>query len=244
MTHSIVVLAVACAAFAATMIGGLFALWFRDKLHLILGFSAGAVIAVAFFDLIPESLELGREFEPSKILSVTAIGFFAYVILDRLIALHAHQANDHRDGRNLGRGWAGAGSLSTHSVMDGFAMGIAFQASAAIGAVVAMAVLTHDFSDGVNTVSLVVKNGGKRRQAFAWLLADALAPVLGATASLFIILPAQALAFVLAALGGFFLYIGASDLLPESHHAHPKFLTTLMTLFGAGSLYIITQMAR
>jgi ZIP family zinc transporter len=244
MTHSIVVLAVACAAFAATMIGGLFALWFRDKLHLILGFSAGAVIAVAFFDLIPESLELGRDFGPSKILSVTAIGFFVYVVLDRLVALNARQANDHGDGRNVGRGWAGAGSLSIHSVMDGFAMGIAFQASAAIGAVVAMAVLTHDFSDGINTVSLVVKNGGKRRQAFAWLLTDALAPVLGAAASLFVILPAQALAFVLAIFGGFFLYIGASDLLPESHHAHPKFLTTLMTLFGAGVLYIITQIAR
>lgn len=244
MTHFVVVMGVASAAFAATMLGGLFALRFRDRLHLILGFSAGAVIAVAFFDLIPEALELGRGFGAQNILSVTAMGFFGYVVLDRLVTLHAHPPDGHGHGRSLGRGWAGAGSLSAHSLMDGFAMGIAFQASAAVGAVVAVAVLTHDFSDGINTVNLVVKNGGERRQAFRWLLTDALAPVLGAAASLFVILPAQVLALVLATFGGFFLYIGASDLLPESHHAHPKFLTTLMTLLGAALLYAVIQIAK
>ena len=62
------------ATFVSTLLGGLFALRFKDKLHLILGFSAGAVIAVAFFDLMPEALELGSaSYEASTLLSITAV---------------------------------------------------------------------------------------------------------------------------------------------------------------------------
>ena len=79
------------ASFIATLLGGLFALKFKDKLHLILGFSAGAVIGVAFFDLIPESIEIGSGiYDISSITFVTAIGFIIYMILDRTIFFHSH----------------------------------------------------------------------------------------------------------------------------------------------------------
>jgi ZIP family zinc transporter len=239
------VLLIGLAAACATLIGGSLALRLKDKLHLVLGFSAGAILAVAFFDLLPESLELGLPFhEPGILLAATALGFFAYVVLDRLIVLHTH----HDDGDAVHahretRGWVGAGSLSGHSFLDGFAIGLAFQASSAVGAVVAAAVLTHDFSDGINTVNLVLKNGGSRLQAFKWLMVDAAAPVIGVIATFFVSFPESALSLILAAFAGFFLYIGASDLLPESHHAHPKFLTTFMTILGAAVLYAVIQIA-
>jgi len=241
------ILLIACAAACATLIGGSLALRLRDKLHLILGFSAGAVIAVAFFDLLPESLELGSAFHSiSTMLTFTALGFFAYTILDRFITLHTH-SDDTDDGVHMhgspSRALVGAGSLSSHSFLDGFAIGLAFQASPAVGAIVAVAVLTHDFSDGINTVNLVLKNGGSRALAFKWLLADAAAPVLGAAATLFIRLPESTLSIVLAVFAGFFLYIGASDLLPESHHSHPKALTTILTLVGAAVLYTAIRIA-
>ena len=56
-------------------------------------------------------------------------------------------------------------------------------------------------------------------------------------------LPEEGLSIVLAVFSGFFLYIGASDLIPESHHAHPKFLTTVMTLLGAAVLYAAIHLA-
>ena len=122
-------------------------------------------------------------------------------------------------------------------------IGLAFQVSAAVGAVVAVAVLVHDFSDGINTVNLVLKNGGKKSEAFRWLLADAVAPVLGAVSTFFITLPSSSLGIILALFAGFFLYIGASDLLPESHHAHPTKLTTIMTVLGVGVLYLAIRLA-
>jgi len=138
----------------------------------------------------------------------------------------------------------GAASFSAHSVLDGFAMGIAFQASQAIGLVVATAVLAHDFADGLNTVNVVTKNGGSRNFAMRWLAVDAVAPVVGAGLSLLVAASAGTLALLLALFCGFFLHIGASGLLPESHRAYPRPSTTLATLAGAGFLYAVTALVR
>jgi len=221
---------IAGAAFLSTFFGGLLALKLHDKLHLILGFSAGAVIGVAFFDLLPEAIVFGEKFHgPAAILSCTAFGFLSYLVLDRILAFHGDAAP---------RGPLAAGVLCMHSLLDGVAIGIAFQASHEVGIVVAIAVLTHDFSDGINTMNIVLKNRGGRRLAFRWLLADALAPVIGVVSTYFFRLPEEWFGIALALFAGFFLYIGASDLIPESYHAHPKFLTTAMTLAGAATLYL------
>lgn len=221
---------IAAAAFSSTLLGGLLALKLRDKLHLILGFSAGAVIGVAFFDLLPEAINFGEKFHgPSAILSCTALGFLSYLVLDRILLFH---------GAAAPRGPVAAAVLCIHSLLDGVAIGLAFQASHAVGLVVAIAVLTHDFSDGINTMNIVLKNGGSRAAGLRWLLVDALAPVLGVAATCFFTLPGEGFGTALALFAGFFLYIGASDLIPESYHAHPKFLTTAMTLGGAAVLYL------
>ncbi len=233
---------IAIATFLSTLGGGLFALRFKDRLHLILGFSAGAVIGVAFFDLIPEAITLGWRYSVSEITSLVALGFATYLILDRLTALHHHHTNEttpspHHPSK------LGAASLALHSFLDGAAIGLAFQVSSAVGSIVAIAVLVHDFSDGINTVSLILKNAGSRQSALRWLLLDALAPVLGVASTLFFTVPENTLGVALALFAGFFLYIGASDLLPESHHRHPQVLTTIMTLLGLVVLYGAIQLA-
>ena len=236
------ILAVAVAAFVSTLLGGFFALHLRDRLHLILGFSAGAVVAVAFFDLMPEALELGAGvYSSSFLLSVTGLGFLIYLMLDRLLLMHSHAGEE--PGVHQHRGIASAGTLSLHSFLDGMGIGLAFQVSAEVGIVVAVAVLAHDFADGINTVNFITKNNGSRNLAARWLAVDAVAPVLGIIATLFFTLPAAHLAVMLSLFAGFFLYIGASDLIPESHHAHPAFLTTAMTLLGAGVLYGVIKIA-
>jgi len=145
---------------------------------------------------------------------------------------------------NPARGLVGAASFSAHSVLDGFAMGVAFQASREIGLIVAAAVLAHDFADGLNTVNVVIKNGGTRAFALRWLAVDAVAPVVGASLSLLLTPDRGVLAVLLALFCGFFLHIGASGLLPESHRAYPRPSTTLATLLGAGFLYFVTWLVR
>ena len=107
-------------------------------------------------------------------MSVTALGFLAYLVLDRILLFH---------GDSLPRGAVGAGVLCVHSLLDGVAVGLAFQASKSVGIIVAIAVLTHDFSDGINTMNIVLKNQGERSRAIRWLLLDAAAPVAGIAAT-------------------------------------------------------------
>jgi zinc transporter ZupT len=225
--------------FCSTILGGLFALRFQDKLRLILGFSAGAVIGVVFFDLLPEAIKLGsKEYSFATITSIVALGFLCYMILDRMAILHKHEGTHTGHRANLG-----AGSLSTHSLFDGIAIGLAFQISASIGLIVAVAVMVHDFSDGLNTVSIVLKNEGKSRDAFRWVLVDAIAPTIGVMITFLFKLPEASFGLVLSLFAGFFLYIGASDLLPESLHRYPKIWTTFMTILGIVVLYVAIKIA-
>jgi ZIP family zinc transporter len=110
---------VSIGAFISTLLGGLFALYLQDRLHLILGFSAGAQIGVAFFDLLPESLDLASAALGGQVAAVViATGFVGYMLLDRTIAPHGDK------GRRTEKLWQlgalGAGSLSAHSFLDGF----------------------------------------------------------------------------------------------------------------------------
>jgi zinc transporter ZupT len=234
-------------AFGATLLGGAFAIRFKDKLHLILGFSAGAVIGVAFFDLMPEAVTLGARYHGmATMLAFVAAGFLLFMVLDRSVMLHSHAAmpaHDDHVHEATPRGRLGALSLSIHSFLDGAAIGLAFQVSAAVGLIVATAVLVHDFSDGINTVNLIFKNKGEKKEARKWLLVDAVAPIIGAASTLFFTLPQSVLSIILALFSGFFLYIGASDLLPESYHGHPTRWTTFMTILGAGVLFVAIKLA-
>ena len=235
------VLLLGCAAGLATLAGGLLALKRQDKLHLILGFSAGAVIGVAFFDLLPEALELGgRRYGTPVVTAIVATGFLLYMVLSRTLLLHAHGDDEHVHAPT----WLGAGSLVCHSILDGVGLGFAFQASAAVGVVVAIAVVAHDFSDGINTVGVVLRGAEDRRDAFRWLLLDAVAPIAGVLATTFLTLREDHLGILLAVFCGFFLFIGASDLIPESHHRHPKVVTSVMSVFGAVVIYLAIVLSK
>ena len=129
------------AALGATLLGGAFALRYQDKLHLILGFSAGAVLGVALFDLLPEAFRLaGKHYADATVTLFVALGFFAFMFLNRVLLLHPEdeELSDHGHHR---QGSLGAASLSLHSFLDGVGIGLAFHVSTTVGAIVAAAVL-------------------------------------------------------------------------------------------------------
>lgn len=230
-------------ASVAALLGGVFAFRFHDKLHLVLGFSAGAVLGVAFFDLIPEAVELAGG-DAGRALGGIFIAFLVYMVLDRSLFLHYHQDDHcHNESHQLNpaRGRFGAGSLSIHSFLDGAAVGIAYQAAPALGLAVAAAIFAHGFSDGINTVTVIRRHGGGKKEAVKWLAVDAAAPLLGVASTFLFTLPEGSLGLILSAFAGFFIYLGASDLLPESHHGHATHWTTVATLVGAGVVWLIVK---
>lgn len=235
--NALPVLGLALAAAIATMLGGLFALSLNRCRGPVAGFSAGAVLGVALFDLVPEAIKLGGG--AGAMAASGALVFLGYGVFDRLVAHHGRGAA--RGAISAARGLVGAGGFSLHSLMDGLGIGLAIQAGHGVGLVVASAVVAHDFADGLNTVNVVVKNGGSGRKAFAWLLTDAAAPLLGAGLSLFVVLPANMLAVMLAGFAGFFFYVGALDLLPESQRLGPRIAAGLATMLAAGLMYVLSR---
>ena len=231
----LLLVAIGVATGLATLFGGALALRFRDRIPLILGFSAGAVIGVALFDLTPEALGLAPKVAPaSAILTVMGAGFCGYMVLERSLRALAQRHSGH----------LGPASLTLHSLFDGLGIGLAFQVAPAIGAVVAVAVLAHDIADGVNTVTLSLAGGGGAGRARGWLIADAVAPLIGITATRLVVVPAAPLAIAIALFAGFFLYIGASAIAPRGERTpEADVRSSLAAAVGMAFIWLVVRFA-
>lgn len=132
-------------------------------------------------------------------------------------------------------------ALSAHSFFDGVGIGLAFQVNVAVGFAVALAVIAHDFSDGLNTVTLMLAHGNTPRRSL-WLLAlDATTPILGVASTYLFHLSEPELIVYLGVFTGFLIYIGASDILPEAHAEHPSRLTIALTVIGTVFIFLVTR---
>jgi ZIP family zinc transporter len=208
-----------------TFLGGFFVLRFRNQLRIILSLSAGALLGVSFFDLLPSASRL-TEKSPLLVLICMA-GFGFYFLINHWIK----KTDASRSGD------LGALSLVLHSVLDGVSIGLAFKASHSVGIAVALAVITHDFSDGVNTVSVVMRSKNAPARACAWLALDGVAPVLGVTLTSFFQVRERTLGFALAAVAGCLLYIAIIDLLPECLGRPSRLIPAASILLGIAIMY-------
>lgn len=228
--------------FISTLLGGLTGVKLRDRLHLILGFTAGVLVAVVAFDIFPElfSLVQKNNLVPRNVMTTLIVGFLMFHILEKLLLIHHAQEDRYGEHKHPAVGVASALALSGHSFLDGVGIGLAFQVSSGVGILVALAVISHDFSDGLNTVSLMLLNRNSVKRSISMLLLDATTPLLGVLSTNFIHLSDRMLAYYLAFFAGFLLYIGASEILPEAHSQFPSLKTLGMTLAGVSFIYIVT----
>jgi len=234
----------ALSAFLMTLAGGAFAFRYQRYLLYIMAFSSGLVIGVAFLDLIPEVTSAAfHEGIPVRALMVTVVvGFVAIFLLEKLTIIHSEKQHD-APGHHHNVGLVGALGLSFHSFLDGLAIGVAFEAGPRTGVVVLLAVVAHDFADGLNTVTFMLATRNNAFRTGLLLLIDALAPVAGALCAGLLRLDPRIVAFQLSFFAGFLLYLGASDLLPQVHE-RPKgglIVCTVLGLLTAGLIVYAIQ---
>ena len=242
MNHLLPIL-LSAATFISTYIGGRIAIKNQDRLHKIMGFTAGVLLGVVFFDIFPEIISLIKEnnFNPTGMTIALALGFVLFHVFEKKILMHHAHENEYEDHKHPHVGIASAIALIGHSFMDGVGIGLGFQVNAAVGLLVAIAVIAHDFTDGMNTVTLVLVNKNHENTAKKFLYLDAFAPIVGVVSTLFFHLPESFLVLYLGFFAGFLLYIGASDILPEAHSKHSSDKTIALTIIGLLFIFIVTR---
>lgn len=231
--------------FLSTLLGGLTGLANRDKLHRLLGFTAGVVLGVVAFDLLPEIFESVTHSTVTAREAMIALvcGFLLFHIIEKSILIHHSHEQEYEVHHHPQVGIASALALSGHSFLDGLGIGLGFQAGTGVGIAVAIAVIAHDFSDGLNTVTLMLINNNNRKKALTMLMVDALAPVAGAIVGTMVHVSDGALTLYLGFFAGFLLYIGASEILPEAHSKHSSYTTIGLTILGVAFIFFVTRFA-
>lgn len=234
--------------FLSTLLGGLIAVRYWNKFEILAAFAAGVLIAVSLFDLLPEAfiLATAARVPLEHVMYVTALGFLFLLILERYFSVHRICFPDGTctNERHHRGGFFGAAELSVHSFIDGLGIGIGFQLEPHIGIVVSFAVIAHDFSDGLNTVTVMLNSGNSLKSSIRMLLLDAITPLLGILATLVIRIPENYLILFLPFFAGGFLYLGSSDLLPKAHEKSDPLVSIAFTLLGFLVIFVITGLLR
>ena len=228
----------------ATSAGGYLAIKSRDRLHLILGLSAGLLLGLVAFDLLPEVFKLNTDtFGNVPIVSLAFVaGFLLLHFAEQIFGSHepaeSDYGHDHAHSVNIA-GTLGALAMGGHVFLDGVALGLAFKVSDALGFAVFIAILSHAFSDGLNTVSLLIKSGHWTKRAIMLLGLDAVMRISGAALGSYVMISDPTLAIYLAMFAGFVIYLATSHILPEAHSRHPSKLTMVATVVGVVAMWLI-----
>jgi ZIP family zinc transporter len=223
----------------STLAGGVVALRLARDLATAIALTGGVVVAVALFHVLPESIEIVDDPERHSLL--VGVGFLAFFLAERLLVLHHRDApEDARAHSHVGA--LGAGGVAMHTFIDGLGIGLAFSLDTTTGVLVFLAVIAHDFADGLNAVAFVLHQGGDRRRALTWLSIVAIAPLLGALTGAALDVSEESLGEVLALYVGFFLAMGATDLLPHAHE-HPSGRRIAVTVAGFLGILLVSQLA-
>ena len=240
------VLLVSLSAFLSAAFGGFLALRAVRHVGAIIAIGAGIRIGAAFFDLIPESVEhLGGSLDMA--MTFTAFGFLAFYAIEKLTALHVgHETAtelDHGDDAHRHIGFIGSLGMSLHSFLDGVALAAGLAIGGGLGLVIAAVVVMHRFSDGIGIVSLLLASRTPRTEIYRWVALIALAPVVGVIVGLLLPVPDEFLGGMLAVFAGFFLYIGAAELLPEAHRNDRSRWVVGATFVGVAAIYAFSIFA-
>jgi len=235
-------LVVSIAACVSAFLGGWLALRAVRWVGLIIAIGAGVRIGAAFFDLIPESIDQLGSLQAAMVW--TALGFLSFYVLEQLTTLHVgHETAvelDHDSASHQHLGTVGATGMGIHSFLDGVALAAGLAVGGGTGVVIAVVVVVHRFSDGIGVISFLLASRATAHLAYRWLTVVAVAPIIGVLVGAILAVPDEFLGAMLVFFAGFFLYVGAAELLPEAHRRDRSKLVAVATVLSAVGIYLFS----
>lgn len=229
-----------------SLCGGLFLLfggkasgWLQK---LAVPIAAGALLAAAFFDLLPEALEHSPA---QSIMTWVLVGFLFFFVTERGLRWFHHHHEHEGDEDQANRSLIIIGDI-LHNFIDGLAIGAAFLVSPATGIVITLAVAAHEIPQEIGDFGLLLSKGMKRHKVLLVNIFSALATVVGASLVFgfgdALHIPIEVL---LALTAGFFIYIAASDIIPSIHSretargANLQTLVLLLSVVAVGYMTVL-----
>jgi ZIP family zinc transporter/zinc and cadmium transporter len=206
-----------------------FKVWAQKNSLSLINFAAGAMIATAFIHLLPEAAH-----QNSKALIWVLIGFCAMYFAQFVILFHPHHEHTFED-----IGHFSIIALSFHSLLDGLIVALGFEADINIGIFTALAILLHKLPDGITISGILAHGGASAKKILGFSVFTALWTPIGTLAGLLLFkdVSAQTLGAALSIAGGSFIFLAASDLIPETHKSKNRmvplffFLGVFLILF-------------
>jgi len=228
---------------AATLLGIYLVLkaetWVQRNTVYLISFAAGALVALSLLDVLPEAFELNEYGLHWALLS-----FLAFYALEKSVVVHAAHEEigecrpESEAHRRHSFGVMSFLGIGFHSLLDGVVIGAGFADSHTTGIVTTLGVTLHEFPEGLSILSILFHADFDRAQAIAYSVAVALATPVGAVGGYLFLqgIGAGVLGALLGIAAGSFLYIAASDLLPETHRQPGPYV---LPLVAAGALAML-----
>ena len=207
----------------------------EDFSQKLISFAAGALIATAFLDLLPEAAELK---EGPQIFLFSLLGFVSFFFAEKYIRLfHYHHGHGEKPSTLLVL--AGDG---IHNFVDGVAIAVAFLVSIPLGIVTTIAVASHEIPQEIADMGVLLANGLPKARALIFNFLSAITALIGAIAAFLLAGKLEGYLYIfLAVAAGHFIYIAASDLIPELHeksHGKRDFGSILIFVLGILTIYL------
>lgn len=226
-----------------SLVGGVILL-FKEKFaikisHYLASFAAGALLGTAFFDLLPEASEESGEI---NIFLWALLGILLFFLLERFIYWfhHHHEHGEPKTKPIIPLIMLGD---SVHNFIDGVVVAATFLVSIPLGIVTAFAVAAHEIPQEIGDFGIMLHQGMKRSRVLLFNFLSALTALTGALITFYAADFIQGLLPVfLSVTAGFFIYIAASDLIPEIHNEEKRkvaLMETVLLLVGVATIWVV-----
>jgi len=195
----------------------------------LLAFSSGILLGTTFYDLIPEGFD-GLQ---KGIYTWVIVGLVTFFVLEKLIHWHSHV--EELEGEKPSKKHLAYLTLigdGVHNFLDGAIIGVTFLTSVPLGIATTIAVIAHEIPHELGDFFLLIYGGFSNKKALWYNFLSALTAVLG-TIVIFVfsknILAVSP--YLIGFAAGNFLYIAASDLIPELHQKRKMTISIIQTIF-------------
>ncbi len=230
-----VLLWIIAATFANSLValaGAVTLVWKKETLdkilHALVGFSAGALLGGAFFHLLTESIE---EMQAMDAFYLVFAGFILFFLIERF--LHWHHCHEGKCDVHAFSYLILFGD-AIHNFIDGIIIAAAFVVSMGVGFITTLVVISHELPQELGDFGVLVYGGFDRRRALIYNFLAQMTSVIGGIVGFFAVTATGFATYLLPFAAGGFIYIGASDLIPELHKQ-----ASLRKTFGAFVFFLL-----